>query len=502
MKDVGQKFKDNDLYLLLLLATIRFLIHLLTNGQYGFHRDALAFLDHGRHLDWGYVAYPPLTPFIGRIAQVLFGLSLVGVRAFAALAQCVGMVVAGLMAKALGGGRRAQIVTAVAAAIAPMSVIMSVLFQYISFDYLWWVLIAYGMIRLLKSQNPRWWLFIGVFIGLGAMTKYTIAFYIAGLVAGVLLTNNRRYLTSPWLWGGVGLAVLIFLPNLIWQIQHQFISLEFLDAIHTRDVAIGRAEGYFSQQLYVNANPFTLPLWIAGLYFYFSPQGARYRPLGYMYAVPLILFWLAEGRFYYMAPAYPMLLAAGAVVGERWVHSRSAAQQRLIPPITYGLLTVGAAISAFLMMPLAPVHSAAWEMVSEVHDNFTEQIGWEDLTATVAGIYTAEAESSSEVVGILAGNYGVAAALNLYGPQYNLPPAISPVNSYWYRGYGTPTLEVVVAVGFTAETLAPFFGDCTQVGEVTNQYGVENDEYGRPIFVCRELLAPWEEIWPQVQSFG
>jgi 4-amino-4-deoxy-L-arabinose transferase-like glycosyltransferase len=154
-------FRLSDLQLLILLAVIRMIIHIVTNGQYGFHRDALAFLDNGRHLSWGYIEYPPLTPFIGRIGLELFGLSLTGIKSLAALAQCVGMVLAGLMAKELGGSRRAQVVTAVAAAIAPMSLVMSTLFQYISFDYLWWVLVAYCLIRLLKSDDPRWWLGVG-----------------------------------------------------------------------------------------------------------------------------------------------------------------------------------------------------------------------------------------------------------------------------------------------------------------------------------------------------
>jgi len=226
---------SGDLMILLLLALARVLLHTLTNGQYGFHRDELATLDDARYLAWGYVAYPPLTPAVARVALELFGPSLPGLRLFAALAQGATMVLAGLMARELGGGRWAQIVASLAVAIAPISLLMGALFQYVAFDYLWWTVVAYCAIRLLRSEDPRWWLGIGAAIGLGMLTKYTMAFCSIGLVAGVLLTSSRRYLASRWAWGGAALALLVVLPNLLWQAQHGFVSLEFLGAIHARE---------------------------------------------------------------------------------------------------------------------------------------------------------------------------------------------------------------------------------------------------------------------------
>jgi 4-amino-4-deoxy-L-arabinose transferase-like glycosyltransferase len=269
----------------------KFLLHLLTNSQYGFHRDELATLDDARFLAWGYVAYPPLTPFLARIQLELFGTSLAGFRVFSSLAQSIAMVIAGLMARELGGSRRAQVVTAIAAAMAPISLISGALFQYVSFDYLWWVLIAYFMIRFLKSDGPHWWLGIGLVIGVGMMTKYTIIYLVAGLVGGILLTGYLRHLKSPWLWGGVGISLLIFLPNLIWQIQHNFVSLEFLFDIHARDIAIGRTGRFLPEQFVVCANLFTIPFWVGGLHFYlFKFEGKPYRPLGWMYVIPFVLF--------------------------------------------------------------------------------------------------------------------------------------------------------------------------------------------------------------------
>ncbi len=495
----------SDLGILILLALALLVLHTLTNGQYGFHRDELATLDDARYLAWGYVAYPPVTPFIARVALELFGPSLVGVRFFCALAMSVALVLTGLMARELGGSRLAQIVAALAAAIAPAALSEGNFFQYISFDYLWWVLIAYLMIRLLKSENPRWWLGIGAVIGLGMMTKYTMAFFALGVAAGVMLTQNRRYLTSPWLWGGVALALLVFLPNMIWQAQHNFISLDFLSNIHARDVRIGRTGSYLVEQLFLAANLFTIPLWVAGLYFYFAaPAGKRYRPMGWMAVVPIALFLVTQGRGYYSAPAYPMLIAAGAVLGEQWLASLSAGKARLARGITYGALAVGGSLMAAVSLPLAPINSPWWDVASTVNDGFKESVGWPELTETIAGIYASLPAEEKAQAGILAGNYGEAGAINLYGPAYGLPEAISGINSYWLRGYGDPPPQTLVVVGFTRDDVERMFEACDLAGHTSNRYGVKNEETrDHPdIFVCRRLRLSWPDFWKRFRSFG
>src|SRR5579864_1225514 len=267
----------SDTALLMTIAAVVTLVHLLTNGRYGFHRDELQFLSDARHLDWGFVSYPPFTPFVERIGLGIFGVSLVGLRLFSVIAQVLAVLITGLMARELGGGRLAQFAAALAVALSPLPLFEGTEFQYTTFDYLWWVLIAYFVIRLLKTEDPRWCLAIGALIGLGLQTKYTIAFYAGGLVLGLLLTKARRYVVTRWFWVGVGLAFLIFLPNLIWQFRHDFISLHFLQYIHKRDVGEGRAEGYWAGQFFLCANRYSLPLWIAGLFGFL--RSSKYRTL-------------------------------------------------------------------------------------------------------------------------------------------------------------------------------------------------------------------------------
>lgn len=493
-----------DTSILLLLGLALFLLHMFTNHQYGFHQDELVVLDNANNLDWGFVEYPPLTPFLARIELTLFGLSLVSARTFSALAHSIVLVLTGLMARELGGRRLAQLVAALAAAIAPIALIQGSLIQYVTFDFLWSVLIAYLVIRLLKSDDPRWWIPIGVVIGLGMMTKYTMMMFVAGLVGGVLLTDARHYLRSPWLWGGAVLSLLIFLPNLIWQIQHDFISLEFLSSIHARDVQIGRADGYIIEQFVFCSNPFAIPLWISGLIYYFrGDPGRRYRMVGWMYVIPFFIYLFTQGRSYYLAPAYPMLIAAGAVVWQGRIDQLSVPKARRSLGMTWAGIAIGAVISGALALPIAPINSPLWDITSEVHDTFTEQIGWPDFIQTVAGIYNSLPEEERGRAGIFAAENDEAAALNLYGSQYGLPKAMSGSDTFWLRGYSDPPPETLIIVGYPQADVTSAFEQCEVAGTITNPYDVENDLREPPnIFVCRGPRWPWPELWNRVKRYS
>jgi 4-amino-4-deoxy-L-arabinose transferase-like glycosyltransferase len=497
----------SDLGVLILLALAWLLFFTLVNGQYGFHRDELAFLDNGRHLAWGFVEYPPLTPFIAHIALNLFGPSLVGLRFFAALAVGMVIVMTGLMARELGGARWAQILSALAVAIAPIVLSHASFFSYETFDYLWWVLGAYCMIRLLNSADPRWWLGVGTALGLGMLTKYTMAFEAAGIAAGVLFTPARRFLKSPWLWAGAGLALLICLPNLAWQVQNHFVSLEFLQSIHGRDIRIGRtgAFQYLLGQLYICANPATIFLWVGGLrYFWMASQGRRFRPIGWVFAVPFVLFLVIQGRYYYLAPVYPMVIAAGCCQVERRLIALPVRQIKRQWLTLQGSLAFGGLCAMALALPLAPVNSAWWKVASSVDVELREEIGWPELVKTVAEIRANLPLEERAQVGILAGNYGEAGAINLYGPAYGLPEAISGANSFWQRGYGDPPPQALIVVGLPRDYVEKTFESCELAGHTSNRYGIQNEEtIAHPdIFVCRGLRQTWLEFWRSFQHFG
>ncbi len=497
---------SSDIGILILIALGRVLLQVFTNGTYGFHQDELVTLDAAaHHLAWGYVAWPPFTPFLARLSLTLFGPSLIGLRSFAVLAEGIVMLLAGLMIRDLGGSRWAQILGTVAVATSPISIVQGGLFQYETFDYLFWVLLAFTVMRLLKTENPRGWLGIGAAIGLGMMNKYTIALSVAGVIVGVLATRNRRWLTSPWLWGGAGLALVIWLPNLLWQIQNHWISLYFLASIHTRDIQAGLTSNFLIDQILFNFNPVMLFLVIAGLYyFFFSPAGQRYRMMGWMYVVPFILLIFIQGKGYYLAATYPMLAAGGAVW---WEHrlTRMANQRgtRAWRWTTWSVLCVFAALLIATELPVAPLGSAWWEVVSNSNGELKSEVGWPELVQQVAKAYNALPESERAKAAILAASSGEIGSIDLYGPAYGLPRAISGFDSYWQYGYGNPPPQTLIVVGFSNDLLAQF-QDCTFIAAITTPFNIQNDETidHRAIYVCHNLLQPWPEFWQHFQYFG
>lgn len=495
----------DDVGILLLLALARILLQVLTNGQYGFFRDELVILDDARHLAWGYVAYPPLVPFLGRLGLDLFGPSMNGIRLFAVIAQGAVMLLAGLMVRAMGGNRWAQILAAVAVGTSPASVVNGTMLQYTTFDYVWWVLAAYFVIRLTQSDDPRWWVGIGFAVGIGLLTKYTIVFLVVGIALGTLCTKNRRHLRSPWLWGGLALALLIALPNLIWQVQNGFVSFTFLQSIHSRDVHLGRARGFFLDQLKFNGNLITIVLIIAGLYWCFlSPRGRRFQIIGWMYVTTLSLFLVSRGRPYYLSPTYPVLIAAGAVWAEQRLSGLSRRTRRILSATGYVVLAAGAVWVVALTLPVAPVNTPWWRIISSLNENLKEEIGWTDLVKTVAGVYSGLPEPEKPQTGILAQNGGEAGAVNLYGMAYGLPTAISGFNASWERGYGDPPPKTVIAVGFSPDFLRANFESCEAAAIITNPYNIRNQETTNcpVIYLCRNLRSSWPELWRKVRCFG
>jgi len=555
------------------IAVATVAVHLATGWRYGFNRDELMALDDARHLAWGYVQYPPMTAFFGRVALILFGTSLVGFRFFAALVHALALVLTGLMAKELGGGKWAQVTAALAGV--PFCLGGGALMQYISFDYVCWVWVAYSTVRVIngesgngieklengeienversegervqeagrnraacgskdsRARGERWWLGVGAGIGLGMLAKYTMGFLVVGVVAGVLLTEARRHCKSMWLWLGVVVACGIVLPNFIWEWQRNFISLDFLKFLHVRDVGEGLTDWFLLGQLQLTLLAF--PLAMAGIWFYFLTEGGkRWRVLGWMYLVPLVLFLVMRGRDYYLAPGYPMLYAAGAVwveweirskearrprsSEERRDHGRVASSERfaedggsrlenrfgsIVRRVIWVGLILDVLVAGAVALPIAPVGSGWWKLASRVDSVLPEEIGWPEFVETVAAVRDRLPESERAGVGILAGNYGEVGALNLYGEQFGLPRAMSGVNSSWERGYGDPP-ETVIVAGYSREFLEGEFASCVVGGRVWNRFGLMNEETieDPEIFVCRGLKGTWEEFWVRARRFA
>jgi Dolichyl-phosphate-mannose-protein mannosyltransferase len=499
--DERKPSRNSDMLVLLGIAAAVGLLHVLTNNRYGFHRDELQFLSDARHLDWGFVAYPPLTPFLERVSLAIFGVSLVGLRLFSVVAQSGAIVLTGLMARELGGGRLAQVAAAFAVVLSPLPLFQGTEFQYSTFDYLWWVLIAYCVIRLLKSGDPRWWLGVGGALGLGLLTKYSIVFYVAGIIGGLVLTPARRFLRSRWFWGGVALALAIFLPNFLWQVRQGFISYHFLQHIHARDVGEGRANGFLLQQFLICTNLFTAPLWLGGLVW--SLRDRRYRMVGWMYLIPLALFFFGKGRAYYVAGAYPMLMAMGAAAGERWLKRLRRPWRITVETAYFGLVGLCGVYIVALIIPLTS-SGPLKEFALKRNDDLREEFGWPEIVKTVAGIRDALPAAEQANVGVVVGNYGEQGAIEIFGPQYRLPLPISGTNSAWLRGYPTIQPTTLIVLGVSMTRAQRLFTACRVAGHIQIPGGVRNEEsqYHPDILICDGPKLPWPEFWKAFQGFG
>ena len=387
----------------LMFAGFTLLLHLISNlfFRYGYFRDEFYYLVCGDHLAFGYVDHPPLIAVIARVTRTLLGDSIVAIRLPSALAGAGLVFLTGLMARELGGRRLAQALACLCAAIAPVYLIGGNMLSTIPFDQLWWTLCAFFSVRLVLTEDPRYWLAIGATVGIGLETKHNMVFLACGIVAGVLLTSNRRYLRSRWLWIGAAIAVGLALPNILWEVANGWPTLEFVrNAAGSKNAHVSPI-GFLANQI-LALHPLTLPVWLTGLIVCFRTPA--YRLLGCLYLVPmLILMATQSARADYLAPAYPVLLAAGAVaiaaVG-------GAAALALGQGATFAPL----AITGLLLMPLGlpvlpPAKMAAYSArltgagvndpsreqgkTAQLPQYFADQFGWPELTAEVARVYAA-----------------------------------------------------------------------------------------------------------------
>jgi hypothetical protein len=270
--------------------------------------------------------------------------------------------------------------------------------------------------------------------------------------------------------------------------------------IHARDIRVGRTQNFLPGQFAVTLLAF--PLWLAGLYYLlFSRKGRRFSIIGWMYIVPLVPFIIVKGRAYYLAACYPMLYAAGSVCGEQWLSSVRRGWATAVRVLAWSALLADIAIVVALALPIAPVDSKWWNRAIKVNADLREEFGWPELAETVAGLRDSLPEADRTHFGVLAGNYGEAGAIDLYGPRFGLPPAISGINSYWQRGYGNPPPQTLIVVGLPSAFLESNFSSCQLVAHTWNRAGVENEETrDHPdIYLCHALRQSWPDFWKHFQ---
>ncbi len=487
--------------LLIYCALLKLLLHLLTNSQYGFHRDELYYIVGGYHPDFGYVDHPPLTPLLARLSVSLFDETVAGLRFLPAVAGAVIVFLTGLIAREMGAGRYAQLLAALTILAAPLYLLTNTLFQTVVFDQLIWVLCCYLLLRILNGADKRLWLLIGLVIGIGLEIKYTVVFFGAALAVGLLLTPARAELRQRWLWLGGLIALLIFLPNLVWQATNGWPTLEFLSNNNANYRNGSSLLEFFLIQIPMTGL-LTFPLFIAGIYNLFSPAAKPYRSLGWSYIILMLILVLLRGKPYYPGPLYPLIFASGAVFIERVISQREGQSQRwsTLRPTLILITIISGLIAAPLMLPILP--KALFAQYQEIypHNDFAEMFGWEELVESVAQAYEQLPTQLQDETLILTSNYGSASAVNLFGSQFDLPAAVSGHNSYYFwRPNKEP--RALITIGIERDSLETACGQVAQVGTISNGYAIDNEEADRPLYLCTEPKTTLQASWMQLKHF-
>jgi len=496
-----------------ILALANFLMHLYFNNGYGYFRDEFDYMACGDHLAWGYVDHPPLIPFLVKISRLVLGDALRSIRIVPALATSGAVILTAMIARELGGRRFAIGLSGLAFIAVPMYLNDGSVMTTNCLEPLLWMGCVYFAILAIKRENPRYWLWFGVVAGIGLEEKYSIAVFGLAIVAGLLLTDQRRIFASKWIWIGGVLAFLIFLPNLIWNVQNHWPFAELMRNIKAegRDVVLSPA-AYFAQQLLI-VNPILAPVWITGvLAFLFSARLKPYRFLGWCYLVALTAFVILKGKNYYLAPIYPVYLAAGAVVIESYI-ARSS--QIWLKPVLVSLTVAGGAYLAPVVMPVLPVdqfisymeklpfkvpRSEHSHMRAILPQHFADEFGWEEIVTKVDEAYVRLSPEERQGCGIFAQNYGQAGAIDFFGRRYGLPPALSGHQTYFLWGPRGYSGNCLIVLDDSRKTLEGLFEHVEYLGNSPdNPYALERE---LSVYICRGAkFGALAELWPRLKKW-
>ncbi|HEX6732675.1 MAG TPA: glycosyltransferase family 39 protein [Pyrinomonadaceae bacterium] len=504
------------------LAVAKLAFHLLTANRYGIFRDELYYLACSEHLDWGYVDQPPLIGLVTWLVRNVLGESLMALRLLPAIAGAALVWLTGKLTRDMGGGPFAQSLAALAVLVAPVFLLMSHWLTMNAFEPLIWLGCVWCVVRVINHGQSRYWFWFGVLAGIGMQTKYTVAFLILGVIVGLLVTPQRRELRSGWIWLGALVAFLIFLPNLVWLIRHDFPFLELMSNIRAsgRDVARNPLAFIVDQAMLMN--PILFPLWVAGIaWLLFSRDGSRYRLLAWAYLTMLVMFIALKGKNYYLAPAYPMLLASGAIAFSKITRVTSDADS---PSVRFTgrfwlrtacivLVLIAGFVFAPLTAPILPVETfiryqkalgieppkAEHQDTGPLPQYFADEFGWEDMTREVARVFNSLTPEERSRTAIFANSYGQAGAIDFFGPRYGLPKSISNHQNYWYWGPRNYEGDIVIVLGSDGRGDREHFRSVEAVGRTFHPYSRRDEHFD--IFLCRGLTSKLSDVWPTMKNW-
>jgi hypothetical protein len=500
--------------IVLIIALAKLVLHCYFNNRYGYFRDEFDYMSCGDHLAWGDVDQPPLIPFLVHITRWALGDSLRALRLVPAVANSLLVVVGALIARDFGGRRFALVLTAVAIAFAPIYLAYGSLVTTNCLEPLLWMGCALCVIRAISRNQPCYWLWFGLIAGIGMEEKYSIAIFVAGILLGLLVTPQRSSFTSKWLWLGGALAILLVLPNVIWNVQHHWPFVELMRDVRAggRDKVLSPLD-YFGEQVLM-LQPLAGPIWIFGLAaLFFWKQLRPWRSLGWSYIFAFAFFVAMKGKNYYLAPIYPMLLAAGAVGFEEGIKRANTAW---LKPMAVGLLVAEGMWIMPLVVPILPVNRVIQfvqllpfkiprpeNRPSEpiIPQHYADQFGWEEIVDEVNVAWQRVPQSERSDCAIFAQDYGQAGAIDFFGRRYGLPPALSGHQTFFLWGPRSYSGKCMIMVGDEQEPLEHLFQQVELVGTShDNPYALERHV---PVYLCHSLKGgTLSQLWPHFKHWN
>jgi 4-amino-4-deoxy-L-arabinose transferase-like glycosyltransferase len=505
----------NEIYIILLFSLIKFFIHLYTNAfaSYGIFRDEFYYLACAGRPDIGYVDQPPLSIFILGFSRLIFGDSLFSIRLLPAIAGALTVFITGMMVKKMGGGVLAISLASLAVIFAPIYLGMNTVFSMNSFDILLWATAFYLIILIIIEDNPKLWIWLGLVLGLGLMNKIGFLWLGFGLFVGLLITDRKKLLTrQPWITAGI--AFIIFIPFIIWNVTHDWAHLEFIrNAQMYKYSGITRAD--FVKWIFILMSPVSAVIWILGLYFlFFYKDGKQFSILGIIFFVTfLILFVSGKSKSEYLSAAFTPLFAAGGIILEQIDHRKVWKWLKYVVIVP---LVVSGIVTAPLALPILPVKTyinyaaaigfgpstAENKELAELPQFYADMFGWEEIAKNVSKVYEQIPDEEKDNTLVYANNYGDAGAIEYYSVKYPLPGVISAHNNYWIWGWDYLNEEIknVIIVGGNREDHLNSFEEVEKVLVHKVKYAMPY-ENNLPIFVCRNLIKDYQQIWESSKHF-
>ncbi len=474
---------------------------------YGYFIDEPYYIACASNPAFGYVDHPPLAPFILTVFQFVFGTSVYAIRVLPALAQAVSVVLTGILAREIGGGKFAQVLAACALAASPTVLAFGGFYSMNAFELLFAIGAMYYTVRMIKENNARRWIVLGVLMGLGMMNKHTFGVFAIALVFSLLIAGKWRLLANRWFLAGALCGFVIFLPNILWQVAHNYPSLEFYRNITERKNVYTPPLAFVGGQI-IGMSPFTVPIWCGGIFFLiFSKATREFRFLSVLF-VSLFLFMMLSGtsRSDRLMFAYPAVFAGGGLLFEALVVKYNA---RWLKGVLMVLLCAGAAMAFPLVLPCMSYEKvqAYTEFIglnTEIERGkkpplpqlLADRIGWEEKVDLVVRAYQGLTDDDKRETIITAGNYGQAGAIELYGKKHGLPPVVSGHNTYylWSKERLRGSILLMLTQSDSYGRLKEQFENVVPCdGEFSSRY-VSSHENNLKVFVCRGPKRPFAEM--------